>query len=205
MTNPTVLQAPTRLYSAAEPEGRVFQAGEPWPGDVWSMKPGGPPVGAATNLQALKDLEAAQTQIEHLSATIERNANDLAVMAGEREAANDSVAGLEQRAIAAEKGQTDAEQAAKTYMEERDTARASLSKVGADLTAAKARIAELEPEAAKVEGLVAQLADASQANADLTSKLAAKAAKGAKAADAGSAAEQAAAPEAPAADAPDPA
>lgn len=182
MANPTVLSAITTLYSAAEPGGRVFQAGEPWPGDSWSLTPGGPAVGSATNVQALVDLNDAQERIEGLGAQVAANASDLAVIAAERDEANAKVAGLEQRAIAAEAAQKDAEEAAKTYMEERDTARSSLTTVGEKLTKAQTDLEAAKAEADKVPGLVEQLNAANQTIAD--GKAATKPVKAAKAPDA---------------------
>lgn len=152
MLHPTVLSTPTRLFHPAEPEGRVFQTGEPWPGDAWSAKPGGEPAGVNANAGLLKDLIEANDRLDAQGQALARNAFDLGVMATERDAANDRVAGLEQRAIAAEAAQTTAEDAAKGYMGERDQARADAADKSAKLDEATAAIADLT---AQVETLTA--------------------------------------------------
>lgn len=141
MANPTTLQIATKLYSPSEPEGRIFQAGEPWPGDAWSSKLGGDPVGANAAAGALKDLIDANDRLDQMGQTLASKDHDLAVLASERDAANDKVAGLEQDAIAAKRAQADAEELARAYMVERDSARA-------ELEALKAKKAKAEPEAA---------------------------------------------------------
>lgn len=145
MANPATLQVDTKLYCAAEPDGRVFPAGSPWPGDAWSDKVGGAPIGGDTVAQAAKDLLKAQEAIDSLSTQLQSKDHDLAVMAADRDAANGRVADLEQRALAAEKGQADADDAARGYMTERDAARADVqrltdenAKLTADLEAATA-------------------------------------------------------------------
>lgn len=186
MANPSVLNADTVLYSAAEPNGRLFPAGESWPGDAWSTNPGGDPLGEGLADGARKDVAKAQSRIDALTATVESNANDLAVSASERDAANGKVADLEQRALAAEQGQEAADGRAHDYMAERDQARSDFQRVSDQVTAANARNAELEADAAKVADLTAQLETANQTIADLNGKVAelekatAKPAKGAK-------------------------
>lgn len=172
MAQPGILTVDTILYSPMEPEGRLFFQGEPWPGDVWSARPGGDPVLAATTAGVLDDLNTANDQIEQLRGRLASQANDLSVMAAERDGANGKVADLEQRAIEAERSQVAAEDAGAGYMADRDSARAEAQRNGDDLTAARARIADLEVEAAKVPGLAADLDAANQTIADLNGKVA---------------------------------
>lgn len=145
MTQPNVLQAPTKLYSATEPEGRLFQAGEPWPGDAWSAKPGGQPAGANAAAGLMKDLAQANKTNEQLGRQLASKDHDLAQLAAQRDEAAGKVADLEQRAIAAEKARAEADAAATAYMKERDQARS-------DLKAAQDKIAAMqtpsEPQAA---------------------------------------------------------
>lgn len=187
MANPQSLTVATKLYSAAEPEGRVFQAGESWPGDAWSINPGGSVAGANTVGQAMKDLIEAQDQNEALGRQLANKDYSLAEANAAKEAALAKVNDLEQRAIAAEAARADAETAAKDYMIERDQARAQVQAGSGD----QAKIGELQAEADKVPGLMAQLDTANQALADANGKIDALTAKKAKAAPE-------AAPEAPA-------
>lgn len=137
MPNPNVLTVDTVLYSSMEPDGRLFPAGEPWPGDAWSSRPGGDPVGKSSVTAILKDLIAAQDQIEALDARLASGAHDLALIGQQRDEANNRVADLEQRALAAETASADAEKATAGYMKERDAARAELAKAKGDLAAAQ--------------------------------------------------------------------
>lgn len=137
MANPQTLAADTVLYCAAEPEGRMFPKGEQWPGDAWSANRGGKPVGEASVTQAMKDLIAAQDQIEALSAQLDRQTHSLAERTAERDGAASKVEALEQRAIAAETAQKTAEEAARGYMTERDVARADAKRFSDALEAAK--------------------------------------------------------------------
>lgn len=124
MAHPSTVPTPTVLYSPAEPDGRLFQAGEPWPGDAWSANRGGEPVGKGATKQAMQDLIAAQDTIDGLSAQLGSKDHDLGVLATERDAAVAKVAELEARAIDAEKLRDEAEARAREYMVERDQARA---------------------------------------------------------------------------------
>lgn len=171
MARPATLLVPTKLYSPLEPEGRTFQAGEPWPGDIWSDKPGGEPAGVNATAGLMKDLIEANDRLDKQGEQIARSGHDLAVIGQERDAAVAKVDDLEQRALAAEAAQKTAEDAAKAYMQERDQARADLQAANDRATAAEADHAE------KVGDLVAQLGEAHQQLADLTAppKKAAKA------------------------------
>lgn len=113
MANPSILPADTILYSPMEPQGRQFYAGEPWPGDIWSDRPGGSSkLGSETNVQALKDLIAAQEQIEARDQTIAAHAHDLAVMAKQRDTAVEKVESMKQALRDAEAAQKGAEDVA---------------------------------------------------------------------------------------------
>lgn len=155
MARPHVFQVLTKLWHPAE-GWREFPAGETDPGASWHDKEGGLAPGSATTTQALKDLIAAQDQIESLQHRLDSNANDLAESAKVRDIALAKVDGLEQRAIAAEKAQADAEEAARGYMAERDTARS-------EATAANAKAADLM---AQVEALTAPPAKAGKPMAE---------------------------------------
>lgn len=172
MANPAVLQADTKLYSAAEPDGRVFPMGEQWPGDAWSASRGGEPVGKGATKAAMKDLADAQDTIDQQSRQLASKDHDLATMAAERDAANGQIGDLEQRAIEAERGQSEASVRVTGFMSERDTARSDFQRVSDQFTEANARLAELEPKAARVEGLTAELATAQQTIADLNGQIA---------------------------------
>ena len=142
MRNPAVLVAETRLFHPAEPEGRVFPAGETWPGDAWFDKPGGRDVGADTTKQAMKDLIAAQDTVDRLGGLLASKDHDLAVLAGERDAAKGALAALEQRAITAETALAASEGAARNYMQERDAARADAKRFSDQIAAAKTKKTE---------------------------------------------------------------
>jgi len=165
MANPAVLSVDTKLYCPAEPQGRVFPAGSEWPGDAWTSNRGGKPVGKDATAQAMKDLIAAQDRIDSMANQLDTMTHSLAQRSAERDEAVNKVQGLEQRAIAAEAAQEAAEQAARSYMQERDAARSDAKRFS-DLVDA------LRPEADKIPGLMQQLDAAAQANADLTGKLA---------------------------------
>lgn len=126
MARPSTLIVATKLFSPTEPEGRMFQAGEPWPGDIWSDKPGGEPVGTNATAGLLKDLIDANDRLDKMGSQLERNGHDLAVIGQERDAAVAKASDLEQRALAAEQAKAVAEAAATSYMRERDQARSDL-------------------------------------------------------------------------------
>lgn len=126
MARQSVLLVETKLYSPSEPEGRVFQAGEPWPGDMWSDKPGGEPAGAQGAAGLVKDLIEVNAQKEALGRQLASKDHDLAVISSQRDEANGKLADLEQRALAAEQAKATAEAAATSYMRERDQARSDL-------------------------------------------------------------------------------
>jgi predicted nucleic acid-binding Zn-ribbon protein len=158
MANPQNLTVETRLYSAAEPEGRIFPAGEPWPGDAWSQNPGGAVAGANTTAQAMKDLIAAQDQNEALARQLATKDYSLAEVSAQRDAAQLLVKGLEERALEAESKVAAAEQAARDYMIERDQAREQVRKLTADLSAAEDLMAAPPKKAPKASLEAAQAA-----------------------------------------------
>lgn len=162
MARPYVFQTETTLYHPSE-GARVFPAGETDPGPAWTDSRGGEPADKGTTKQAMRDLIAAQDQIDGLGAQLVSRDHDLAVMASTRDEASLKVAGLEQRAIDAEKGQETEAQRAAEYMRERDAARADHQRVGDQVTAANARVAELE---ATVTRVTADLGTANQIVAD---------------------------------------
>lgn len=138
MANPNVLNEDTILYCPAEPQGRKFPKGETWPGDAWSFKPGGETVGANTTTEALKDLIAAQEQIEALQGLLDNANFSLANAAKAKEDAEAKVAGLEQAVRDAEAAKGEAESVAAGLTAERDRARAELARINAALPAADA-------------------------------------------------------------------
>lgn len=118
----------------------------------------------------MKDLIEANDRADALGERLEAQARDMLETAADATAAKEKVADLEQRAIAAEKAQADAEEAAKGYMVERDTVRAEVDRLTGEAKAAN----ELATEAgAKVDGLVAAVDAANQQVANLTDELAA--------------------------------
>lgn len=144
MARQTVFTVDTILYNASE-GARLFPAGETDPGGAWSDNPGGEPADKATTKQAMVDLIAAQDQIDGLGGQIARKDHDLAVIAKERDEANDKLADLEQRALAAEAAVATAEAAAADYMRERDSARDEAIRAQDGL---KARVTEMETDVA---------------------------------------------------------
>lgn len=180
MARPNTFTTDTVLYNIHSGERRTFPKGETDPGNAWSEKKGGDTAGASTTTQALKDLIAAQEQIEALQAAGATQDTSMAELAGERDAAVGKVAGLEQAAIEADRARDQALDDAKTYMTERDQAReasaslrAAIATLEGDLAgASKARdeanenatlyaeevqklgdrVKELEAEVAKVDG-----------------------------------------------------
>lgn len=164
MPRPNIFPCDTVLYHPAE-GARTFPQGEQDPGNAWSEKPGGHELGGATIAQATRELIEANDRIDALGQTLAHKDHDLAVIAAERDSAVNATADLEQRAIAAEKTQAEAEEQAAAYMRERDTARAQLEQSTAAVTAAEERADATE---AKVQGLVDQLGVANQQIADLT-------------------------------------
>lgn len=153
MARPNVFTTDTTLYHAIE-GSRVFPAGETDPGAAWTDRVGGEAIGAATTTQALKDLIAAQDQIEAMEARLHANGHDLAVAAKATADAKAKATEMEQRALAAEKALTDAHAQSQQYMRERDQARTQLAPADptAESEAAPAKRgrkpkAEAEPEA----------------------------------------------------------
>lgn len=153
----TILPADMKLYSPAEPKGRVFLAGESWPGDAWSDKPGGDEVGRGTVTQSLKDLEAAQKQADDLRSIVEGITHDLAQVSKERDDAMAQVAGLQAEVEAAKTSGGQDAAVLKGLTEERDHARAQ---VETQTTRANKLDGELEAAKATVERLVGELAEA---------------------------------------------
>lgn len=170
MARPYVFSIDTTLYHPTE-GARTFPQGETDPGPAWSDKPGGDRSEGNTMASAAKDLIAANDRADALGVRLEAQAHDLAVAAKARENAEAKVAGLEQRAIEAEKALDAAIEAARGYMQERDSARAEVQSAKANADAAEALVNEANERAAAV---VAQLEAANQASADLKDQLAAK-------------------------------
>lgn len=140
-----VLPHDMKLYSPSEPDGRVFPAGEQWPGDAWSDRPGGDDVGKGTAKAALKDLEEAQKQAEALRALIASGEHDRAQLAGELASAKTEIADLKQTAADAEAARAAAAQEAAEAVATRDQGTALEAQL-------RARIADLETQIAAFDG-----------------------------------------------------
>lgn len=171
MTNPSTLAVETKLYCPAEPDGRVFPAGQPWPGDAWSADPGGAPVGGKSVTQAMKDLVAAQDQIDTLSGQLSSKDHDNAVLASQRDEAVGKVADLEQRAIAGEQGQAAADARVHDMMIERDQARSNFQRVSDQVAEANAKAATVDAVTAKLEAADQTIANLNGQIASLTADL----------------------------------
>lgn len=130
MPRPHVFSADTALYHPIEGK-RVFPKGETDPGPMWTDRIGGEVVGMKTTTQALKDLIAAQEQIEHLETRLMASGRDLDETAKTREEALAKLAGVEQELIKSQAAQADAEALATQYMRERDDARKQFEQAGA--------------------------------------------------------------------------
>lgn len=145
-----ILPADMTLYSPAEPRGRVFLKGEPWPGDAWSERPGGDDVGKATVAEALKDLAAAQKQADDLRMLIKSAEHDRAQLAKELDEIKASVADREQAA-------SDAVARAEAAIAE---AREAVGARDDALKSASGHAARAEAALSDVERLTGELADA---------------------------------------------
>lgn len=131
MANPGYLPVKMKLYSHLAPEGREFQQGEEWPGDIWSAKPGGAPVGQDAVTQAMQDLIEAQDRLDAMAQTLASKDHDLAQMAKERDEAKAAFEAQSQALRDAQKAQAEAEKVAAGLTKERDAARAELAKQAA--------------------------------------------------------------------------
>lgn len=157
MATPTIVTADTTLYAPFCPDGRVYPAGSEWPGDAWSVRPGGDKLDTNALAQANKDLIEAHTENERLSANLASKDHDLAQLGKERDEAVAAYEAQKQAVLDAAKAQSDAEDVAAGLTGERDRARAETSAVQARLDAAEATIADLT---AQVEALTAPKAKA---------------------------------------------
>lgn len=146
-----VFSVETKLWHPSE-GWRVFPAGETDPGNAWSETEGGHPVGAASAAGALKDLIEANDQLDQMRQMMAAKDHDLAVMAKERDAANAKVSDLEQAGIDAVKARAAAEDAARGYMAERDTARAEMATANAKITDLEAQVEALTAPAKPKSG-----------------------------------------------------
>lgn len=126
MSRPFVLTRDTKLWHP-QVGWQLFPQGSTDPGDAWSDREGGQMPGSETSLQAMRDLIAAQEQIEALQKLLDQQAAGAAAVAKERDEAVAVRLTLEQRAIVAETAQKVAEDAARQYMAERDQARAEVA------------------------------------------------------------------------------
>jgi len=179
MARQSIFSTPTRLWHPTQ-GWFTFGIGEQDPGASWFEKEGGEPAGAATTSQALKDLIAAQDQIDQRDKALAAKDHDLAQASKAREEAEGKVEGLEQALKAAETERDDAMSAAEDLTKERDAGiqalealRATITTLEGDLAgASKARdeanenaglyaeevqklgdcVKELEAEVAKVDG-----------------------------------------------------
>ncbi len=163
MANPITLPSDMKLYSPAEPKGRVFLKGEQWPGDAWSDKPGGDDVGKGTVTQALKDLQAAEGQAQGLRDTIASQEHDLAQLAKERDDAVSALKDAEARAKDAEKAGGHADDTSAEITKERDTARAEAASQKNRADALDGKLTEAQKT---IERMAGELAEANQAAAD---------------------------------------
>lgn len=127
MARPNVFSTDTKLWHPAE-GWRTFPAGETNPGATWHEKEGGDSVGSNAASGALKDLIEANDRMDQMAQMMASKDHDLGVMGQQRDEAVGKVHDLEQRAIAAEKAQAEAEERATAYMKERDQARAELAR-----------------------------------------------------------------------------
>lgn len=143
MARPNVFSEPTKLWHAAE-GWREFPAGETDPGGAWHDKEGGSAPGGATVTQAMKDLIAAQDQIDAKDALLAAKDHDLAQSAKRAEEAEAKVKGLNQRALDAEAATQAADERARASAEARDAASARVTVLEADLAKAKAQIAKFD-------------------------------------------------------------
>lgn len=144
MPRPAVFTTDTFLFHPVEGK-KLFPAGETDPGPAWHDKPGGPSVGQNATAEAMKDLIAAQDQIDGLGQQLASKDHDLAQMAKERDEANAKLADAEQRARDAESARAEAEKVAAEVTGERD-------RLAALETELRTKIAGLEVEIAKVDG-----------------------------------------------------
>jgi chromosome segregation ATPase len=126
MPRPTIVPAAMKLYAPFEPKGRMFQQGEPWPGDAWSAEKDAPPDNADALAQANQDLAAAHDQIEQLERALASKDHDLAEMASQRDAAQAEVAAQKQAVLDAQAAQKAAEETAASVTAERDRATEAL-------------------------------------------------------------------------------
>jgi chromosome segregation ATPase len=169
MAREMILSADRVLYSPAEPEGRLFRAGEQWPGDAWSDQKDAEPEDKAAKANAVKELLAAHQEIERLGAVITAGDHDRGKIADERDAALAQVKGLNQRALDAEKAQAEAEARHLETAAQRDQARIEAE----NERQRAARVSEPLAEAkATIERLTAELAAAQQAAADAKAQIA---------------------------------
>ncbi|WP_332763933.1 hypothetical protein [Phenylobacterium sp.] len=166
MARPQVFSTDTYLYNVATGEKRLFPQGETDPGNAWSEKKGGDTAGAGTTAQAMKDLIAAQDQIEALQANLATQDASMAQLSGERDDAVGRVAGLEQDAIAAAKERDEALRSASDYMAERDHARSEAATRTKERDEAKAYAAELEAELAKFDAADSKPSGGSKSKSD---------------------------------------
>lgn len=133
MARQHVFSVETRLWHPSD-GWKLFPVGETDPGSAWSEKEGGEPVGKASTEQALKDLIAAQDQIEAKDRLLVSKDHDLAQLAKAKAEAEAKVADLEQRAIAAEASGAEAQTVAAAVTKERDEARAESARLREKLT-----------------------------------------------------------------------
>lgn len=145
MARQQVFTCDTTLYHPVEGE-RVFPTGETDPGPMWSENAGGDRSETSMGSMAT-DLIAANDRADDLGQRLAAQAHDMAQTAAEATEAKEALAAMEQRAIAAEKAQAEAEEFARSYMEERDAARAELAAANAKPAKAPKTDSEPAPEA----------------------------------------------------------
>lgn len=145
MPRRAIFPTDTVLYSAQEPGGRLFPAGEQDPGPAWWDSPDGPPKAAEGMAGLVEDLTKAQDAIARLEAANARQVHDLAQMAKARDEANAKVAGFEADLNEARAAREASEAAAATLTQERDRARELATQL-------QDRIAKMDPDGDGVPG-----------------------------------------------------
>jgi chromosome segregation ATPase len=170
MANPQTLPEVSTLYSSTEPEGRVFQAGEPWPGDAWSYVKGGPRVEAAN--KSVDTSASEKARADNLSDQLASAMSDLATVSQERDIAAGALHDAEQAKIIAENAMAQAEDRAKEYMEERDAALRDNTALTTKVTELTAKVEELQAEADKIPGLMENANEANQTIANQNATIA---------------------------------
>lgn len=159
MARPSILQRDTKLYSPAEPDGRVFLAGESWPGDAWSDDPDPQAATKAADAEGATLLAATLKEVGELRHNIEGMKHSLAQQAAELSKAKEEVGLITQAAADAETAKSAAMQEAQEAVRARDQAIADASGYR---QRAEALTEKAEADKATIERLTRDLAKANQ-------------------------------------------